>query len=132
MLGAITGDIVGSVYEFRNYRATDFDPFFHPRAFYTDDTICTAAVADTLLSKSDPASTMKDWCRRHWGNGGWGHRFSQWIRSESLDPYGSYGNGAAMRVSPAGFLASTLDEAIAMATSVTEITHNHPEAPYAE
>jgi ADP-ribosylglycohydrolase len=46
MLGAITGDIVGSVYEFRNYRATDFDPFFHPRAFYTDDTICTAAVAD--------------------------------------------------------------------------------------
>lgn len=127
MLGAIIGDIVGSVYEFGNYRAKDFDPFFHPRAFYTDDTICTVAVADALITKGNPATVLKSWGRRYWRNGGWGHMYGKWIRSESLEPYGSYGNGAAMRVSPAGFLASTIDEAIALATAVTEVTHNHPE-----
>jgi ADP-ribosylglycohydrolase len=127
MLGAIIGDIVGSVYEFGNYRAKDFDPFFHPDAFYTDDTICTVAVADALISNRSPAAVLKDWGRRYWRNGGWGHLFGKWIQSDSLEPYGSYGNGAAMRVSPAGFLASTVDEAITLATAVTEVTHNHPE-----
>jgi ADP-ribosylglycohydrolase len=127
MLGAIIGDIVGSVYEFRNYRAKDFDPLFHPRAFYTDDTICTVAVAEALIKNAHPGRTLKDWGRRYWGNGGWGRQFRLWLRSESLDPYGSYGNGAAMRVSPAGFLGTTLEEATRFAVVVTEVTHNHPE-----
>lgn len=127
MLGAIVGDIVGSVYEFRNYRAKDFDPLFHPRAFYTDDTICTVAVAQALLEGAHPGKKLKDWGNRYWGNGGWGRQFRQWLRSKSLDPYGSYGNGAAMRVSPAGFLGTTLMEATQFAVVVTEVTHNHPE-----
>ncbi len=127
MLGAIIGDIVGSVYEFDNYKAKDFQPFIHPKAFITDDTVCTIAVADILLHDRDPAATLKDWCRRFWHIGGWGGRFARWVQEESLDPYGSFGNGAAMRVSPAGFLAKTADEAITLSNGVTGITHNHPE-----
>lgn len=127
MLGAIIGDIVGSVYEFNNHKATDFQPFFHRRAFFTDDTVCTIAIADALLHKTDPTSTLQYWGRRYWNNGGWGKRFGEWLRRENPTPYGSYGNGAAMRVAPAGFLARSLDEAIEMANHVTKITHDHPE-----
>lgn len=127
MLGAIIGDIVGSVYEFRNYRAKDFDPFFHPKAFYTDDTVCTIAVADSLVHGKNPASNLRNWGRRYWENGGWGQRFALWIADESMGPYGSMGNGAAMRVSAAGLLAGSIDEAIALSDRVTEVTHNHPE-----
>ncbi|WP_256360915.1 ADP-ribosylglycohydrolase family protein [Methylomonas koyamae] len=66
MLGAVIGDIVGSVYEFNNYKAKDFHPFFHPKAFFTDDTVCTVAVADALLNQHDPATALRDWCRRYW------------------------------------------------------------------
>ena len=127
MLGAIVGDIVGSVYEFDNYKAKDFQPFFHSRAFITDDTVCTIAVADILLNNRDPAASLKDWCRRFWHIGGWGARFGRWVEEESLAPSNSFGNGAAMRVSPAGFLAKSVDEAIELSNRVTEITHNHPE-----
>ena len=106
MLGAIIGDIVGSVYEFNNYRAKDFTPFFHRRAFYTDDTVCTIAVADALIHERHPGKALKDWGQRYWENGGWGGRFAVWLGSSSLEPYGSYGNGAAMRVAPAGLLAA--------------------------
>lgn len=127
MLGAITGDIVGSVYEFNNYRAKDFQPLFHPDAKFTDDTVCTVAVADVLVNDRDPAATLQAWCRRYEDNGGWGQRFALWIGADEPQPYNSFGNGAAMRVSPAGLLARTLDEALAFATRVTEVTHNHPE-----
>ena len=127
MLGAVIGDIVGSVYEFNNYRAKDFDPFFHPNAFFTDDTVCTVAVADALLNRRDPAVALKDWGRRYWEIGGWGARFGDWLTRDDLAAYGSYGNGAAMRVAPAGLLASSLEEAIALSDRVTEVTHNHPE-----
>ena len=100
MLGAIIGDIVGSVYEFNNYRAKDFTPFFHPQASYTDDTVCTVAVADALLSGRHPGQVLKDWGTRYWENGGWGGRFAIWLESDSLEPYNSFGNGAAMRVLP--------------------------------
>ena len=66
MIGAIIGDIVGSVYEFDNYRAKDFQPFFHPKEFFTDDTVCTVAVADALLHNRPPAIALKDWGRRYW------------------------------------------------------------------
>ena len=127
MLGAIIGDIVGSVYEFNNYRAKDFSPFFHPKAFFTDDTVCTIAVADALLFAPDTAFALKDWGRRYWENGGWGGQFAQWLVSEDWQAYGSYGNGAAMRVSPAGLIARSVEHAVFEATRVTIVTHNHPE-----
>lgn len=127
MLGAIIGDIVGSVYEFRNHRSKVFEPFFHPNASYTDDTVCTIAVADALINDRHPAQALKEWGRRYWDNGGWGQRFAMWLASDDLGPYGSFGNGAAMRVAPAGLLASSVDEAIVLARKVTEVTHDHPE-----
>lgn len=127
MLGAIIGDIVGSVYEFNNYRAKDFQPFFHPKAFFTDDTVCTAAVADALTQHIDPATALRTWGRRYWENGGWGMRFAQWLGSDDEGPYNSFGNGAGMRVSPAGLLARTIDEVQHLSDHVTAVTHNHPE-----
>jgi ADP-ribosyl-[dinitrogen reductase] hydrolase len=127
MLGAIIGDIVGSVYEFDNHRAKGFLPLFHRRAFFTDDTVCTIAVAEALLRDQHPALALKSWGRRYWDNGGWGGRFAEWLRSDELGPYGSYGNGAAMRVSPAGLLGRSLDDAILLAEGVTVVTHNHSE-----
>lgn len=127
MLGAIIGDVVGSVYEFDNYRHKNFEPLFSESAFFTDDTVCTIAVADALVKGTEPASTLKYWCTRYKHIGGWGGRFFDWIEAEVSTPYGSYGNGAAMRVSPAGLLARSLEEAIELSNRVTEITHNHPE-----
>lgn len=127
MLGSIIGDIVGSVYEFNNYRFKDFEPLFHRKAFFTDDTVCTIAIADALVNQRHPAHALKDWGERYWENGGWGRSFALWLGSESLEPYGSYGNGAAMRVSPAGLLANSLDDAVSLAHHVTAVTHNHPE-----
>lgn len=127
MLGAIIGDIVGSVYEFNNYRAKDFQPLFNRKAFFTDDSVCTCAVADVLVNGRHPAQALKDWGQRYWENGGWGRSFALWLGSDNLEPYNSYGNGAAMRVAPAGLLATSLEEAIALSNRVTEVTHNHPE-----
>ena len=127
MLGAIIGDIVGSVYEFNNYRAKDFQPFFSRKAFFTDDTVCTCAVAEALIYNRHPAEALKEWGRRYWENGGWGRSFALWLSSDCLEPYNSWGNGAAMRVAPAGLLAHSLDEAIALSNKVTVVTHNHPE-----
>ncbi len=127
MLGAIIGDIVGSVYEFHNYRAKDFQPFFHPNARFTDDTVCTIAVADALVFGKPPAHSLREWGRRYWDNGGWGQRFSLWLASDDGGPYNSFGNGGAMRVSAVGLLASNVDEAIALSDRVTSVTHNHPE-----
>lgn len=127
MLGSIIGDIAGSVYEFNNYRAKDFEPFFHRHASFTDDTVCTVAIADALIHQKCPARTLKEWGERYWTNGGWGRSFALWLGSDSLEPYGSFGNGAAMRVAPAGLLANSLEEAHALSASVTGITHNHPE-----
>lgn len=127
MLGAIIGDIVGSVYEFKNYRAKNFQPFFHPNAFFTDDSVCTAAVADALTRHIDPAIALRTWGRRYWKNGGWGMRFAKWLGSDDEGPYNSFGNGAGMRVSPAGLLARTLEEVQQLSDHVTAVTHNHPE-----
>ena len=127
MLGAIIGDIAGSVYEWKNVRTKEFGPLFHPKAFYTDDTVCTIAVADALVHDRHAGEALKDWGRRYWENGGWGAMFAQWLMSDSMGPYNSFGNGAAMRVSPAGLLAQSEGDAIDLAESVTEVTHNHPE-----
>ena len=129
MLGAIIGDIVGSPYESRHnqIKAKDFY-FFNSRCRFTDDSICTAAVADILLHGLPPAETMQRWCR-HYRRRGYGGVFKRWIYWDEPEPYESYGNGAAMRVSPAAFLHQQGDLAAALAASdhVTAITHNHPE-----
>ena len=125
MLGAIIGDIVGSIYVWNPIKTKDFN-LFQPRRYFTDDSVCTAAVADILLHNLPPAETMQEWCRRH-PDRGYGGIFGHWIYSDP-EPYESYGNGAAMRVSPAAFLnRDDLHAALNAADKVTAITHNHPE-----
>jgi ADP-ribosylglycohydrolase len=126
MLGAVIGDMVGSVYEWNNRKAKDFSPFFHARSHPTDDSVLTIAVADSLLNNRPPVHAFKDWGRRY-PKSGWGGRFSRWLFSDETAPYGSFGNGAAMRVSPTALLGKTLDETLATAQRVTAITHDHPE-----
>ena len=126
MIGAIIGDIVGSIYEWNRIKTKNF-PFFSHRCFFTDDTVCTVAVADILLHDRPPAETMQEWCRRYPGRG-YGGMFSDWIYFDDPVPYGSCGNGAAMRVSPAAFLnRSNLEAALVASDNVTAITHEHPE-----
>jgi len=126
MLGAIAGDIIGSVYEFRPIKRKDFEPLFAVGAEFTDDSVLTVAVADCLMNDRDPAEALKDWGRRY-PYCSWGGRFREWLFSDDMAPYGSFGNGAAMRVSPAGFLAGNLEDAWAMSDRVTRVTHSHPE-----
>ena len=126
MLGAIIGDIVGSIYEWERIKTKDF-LFFGSSCYFTDDSVCTVAVADILLHNLPPAETLQKWCRRYRGRGH-GGMFGQWIYTDSPEPYNSYGNGAAMRVSPAAFLhRNDLEAALVAADKVTAITHNHPE-----
>lgn len=127
MLGGIAGDIIGSVYEKHNCRRKDFEPLFHPQAHITDDTVCLVAVADALLQGRHPTEALQDWGRRYEHVGGWGQRFALWLVDDDPQPYGSWGNGGAMRVAPAAWLAQSLEEALALAESVTTVTHNHPE-----
>ena len=127
MWGAVIGDIAGSRFEGSRGGPKSFE-FFHQRCRYTDDTVCTAAVADIIVNDRRPDSTLQAWCRRHPGRGYGGH-FRKWIASTAPTPYGSFGNGAAMRVGPAAFLyrGRSLEEALATSDRVTEITHDHPE-----
>ncbi|MEQ1803002.1 MAG: ADP-ribosylglycohydrolase family protein [Gammaproteobacteria bacterium] len=125
MLGALIGDIAGSIYEWKNHRSKDF-PLFGPRCDYTDDSVCTVALADALLTGADPARHLQAWCRRH-PNRGYGGMFRQWIHEPAPVPYNSFGNGAAMRVSSAGWLADDAPAVAALSDRITAITHNHPE-----
>lgn len=125
MLGPVIGDIVGSIYEFNNHRSKDF-PLFGSNVTFTDDSVCTLALAHALLSGSDPAKILQSWCRRYPARG-YGSRFNQWIRNPKPQPYNSFGNGAAMRVSSAAWLGKDMGQSLDFADKITEITHNHPE-----
>ncbi len=127
MFGAIIGDIVGSVYERNGIKTKEFE-LFGAGCRFTDDSVCTAAVADILLHGLAPAPALQRMCRNHPGRG-YGGMFRQWIHRDTAEPYGSFGNGAAMRVSPAAFLnrRKELSAALAAADRVTEITHDHEE-----
>lgn len=125
MLGAIIGDIVGSIYEFDNNKTKNF-PLFSKGSTFTDDTVCTTAVAEAILDKSDVVVSLRKWCGKY-PHMSYGMSFVKWLRSSDPKPYNSWGNGAAMRVSPAAFLASSFEHARALAKQVTEVTHNHPE-----
>ena len=128
MIGAIAGDIIGSAYEFSRLKTKKFQPLFHSKARYTDDTVCTVAVADALLTDSEPQETMVRWCNSYAENGGWGRQFALWFLSDNPQPYGSWGNGAAMRVSPVGFLAKDEREVLLWSDQFSALTHDHPEA----
>ncbi len=125
MIGAIAGDIIGSVYEFRNIKRTDFT-LFDPRCRFTDDTVLTVAVADAILSGSTYAATLKAWYRAY-PRAGYGPAFAIWAASDSETPYNSMGNGSGMRVSPVGWACGTLTEVLTEAKRSAEVTHNHPE-----
>ena len=127
MIGAIIGDIVGSIYEWDRIKTKEFE-FFGAGCHITDDSVCTVAVADILLYDRPAASTMQQWCRRY-PDAGYGGSFAEWIMTDNPRPYGSFGNGAAMRVSPAAFLNRDADLPVALAAAdrVTMITHDHNE-----
>lgn len=125
MLGAVAGDIIGSVYEWDNMKSEEF-PLFTEGSHFTDDSVMTVALADALLRNLDYAEAMKDWGRRY-PDAGYGGNFSVWLKSEFSEPYNSWGNGSAMRVSPVGYIYDNLEETLSEAARSAEVTHNHPE-----
>lgn len=136
MLGAIIGDIIGSPYEFDRGNKTKAFPFWDKGCEFTDDTVMTIAVLDGLLNAGTDADddtirhavciSMRKFGRLY-PNAGYGIRFCKWLRSLTPLPYNSYGNGSAMRVSPAAWLYNTLPEVLHAAKLTAEVTHNHPE-----
>ncbi|MGL4773469.1 MAG: ADP-ribosylglycohydrolase family protein [Clostridium sp.] len=133
MLGAIIGDIVGSRFEWDNHRSKDFE-FLSRKCFFTDDSIMTIAIGKAILESKenyeDLSEKAVEWMRKvgkPYPESGYGGRFFQWMYSDNPKPYESFGNGAAMRVSPCGFVAKTLEEAIDLSRKVTCVTHNHYE-----
>lgn len=127
MIGAIIGDIAGSAYEFDNTFDYNFH-FFGPDKSYTDDTICTVAVADAILCGKDYQDSMREWCRRYpHPMGAYGGYFVNWVICADPHPYNSYGNGSAMRVSPVAWLFDNEADVRAQAEASAAITHNHSE-----
>jgi len=135
MYGAILGDMIGSPYEFdRGNKSKDF-PLFCSESTWTDDSVMTVAVADALMKVSNESDerirTEVIRSMRHWGrlypDSGYGYRFGQWLQTAQPLPYNSFGNGSAMRVSSAGWLGSTFEQVIELASLTADVTHNHPE-----
>jgi len=136
MIGAFLGDMIGAPYEFDRGDKTKEFPLFGPDSYWTDDTVMTIAVAEALLQTPSDASTsvveehivraMQSWGRRY-PNAGYGGNFYWWLKSDDPQPYGSYGNGSAMRVSPVGWLYDSLEETEHVAEATAVVTHDHPE-----
>ena len=141
MYGAMLGDMIGAPYEFDQGEKTTEFPLFSAESQFTDDTVMTVAVAEALLDARDAGAevwgddeamrallvkAMRRWGRRY-PFAGYGANFGRWLRQTDASPYNSYGNGSAMRVSPAGWLATDLAEARRLARLSAEVTHNHPE-----
>ena len=131
MYGAILGDLIGAPWEFKRMKRKDFTPLILPDTGITDDSIMTVAIADSLLDEIPPAEAMRDWGRKVMpaeNVAGYGASFIKWLASPEIQPpYNSYGNGAAMRVSPVGWLYDDLEVTLEVARLVTDVTHNHPE-----
>jgi ADP-ribosylglycohydrolase len=125
MRGAICGDVIGSVYEGRPIKVTDF-PLFDPASGFTDDSVLTIAIADALVMDGDYAAALRHWGRRY-PHAGYGGAFAHWLISEGSGPYGSWGNGAAMRVSPVAYAFQTEQEVLLEAARSAVVTHDHPE-----
>ncbi len=125
MLGAIAGDIIGSIFEFTNVKSEDFE-FFAKGTRFTDDSVLTIATADAILHGKGYAEAYKEWSRKFIG-AGYGARFLNWVRSDNMSPYGSFGNGSAMRVSPVGYAYNTLEDVLEESQRSADVTHNHLE-----
>lgn len=125
MIGAVAGDIVGSVYEGRPIKTKDF-PLFHPRSRFTDDTVLTLAVAEAILTGRPYRDTVLELGRRY-PHAGYGGAFREWLRALDPKPYNSWGNGSAMRVSAVGFAFETEEEVLREAAASAAISHDHPE-----
>lgn len=127
MIGAIIGDIVGSRFEFNNTSDYGF-ALFDVKSSFTDDTVCTVAIADALMSGRDYGESLRLWCNKYPNPmGGYGGGFASWLASDNPQPYNSFGNGAAMRVSPVGWWFDTVGNVSREATKTAMPTHNHPE-----
>lgn len=135
MIGAILGDMIGAPYEFDRGKKTKDFPLFSSGSEFTDDSVMTIAVGMALMNslgkdeeeiKASLVSSMQKWGRRY-PDAGYGGMFFRWLRKKHPEPYGSFGNGSAMRVSSAGWLYETLDETRRIARLTAEVTHNHPE-----
>jgi len=125
MIGAIVGDIVGSAHEFQAPKHTNF-PLFGDKNTFTDDTVLSVAVAHCILSGASYVDKFHEYTRAHPARF-YGFRYWQWVENGSREPYNSWGNGSAMRVSPVGFAFNTLEATLAEASRSAEVTHNHPE-----
>lgn len=125
ILGAVIGDIIGSVFEWNNYRAKDFKLFCSDTDF-TDDSVMTFATMHAVLNGTDFAGAYHSFGNEYPGRG-YGGGFLGWLMSSDPKPYGSYGNGSAMRVSPVGWAYDTIDDVLENAKKSAEVTHNHPE-----
>ena len=127
MIGTIIGDIAGSNYEFDNTSDYNFK-MFGEESDFTDDTICTIAVADAILNDMDYQTSMRKWCRKYpHPKGEYGSYFLNWVVRPDPAPYNSFGNGSAMRVAPVAWLFDSEEKVRIEAEKSAEITHNHPE-----
>ena len=127
MLGAIAGDIIGSAYEFDSIKHKDF-PLFTDRSAFTDDTILSVAVAEVILKGGSYSEAIKRYAQAYPNPvGSYGARFQQWAASSTMEPYNSWGNGSAMRVSAVGFAYDEMAQVLDVAKQTAEVTHNHPE-----
>jgi ADP-ribosylglycohydrolase len=125
MIGAIAGDIIGSVYEVRPIKSKDF-PLFDSLCTFTDDSVLTIAVAAAILAKRSYREVLWE-MGRCYPHAGYGGSFIRWLLSENPQPYNSWGNGAAMRVSPVGFAFGSTEEVLEQARMTAVVSHNHPE-----
>ena len=125
MIGAIAGDIIGSVYEHDPIKTKDF-PLFHPQCCFTDDTVLTIAIAKAILDDRNYFKAVREIGRKY-PHAGYGGSFIHWLRSADPKPYNSWGNGSAMRVSPVGFAFDSADTVLQEAALTAEMSHNHAE-----
>jgi ADP-ribosylglycohydrolase len=125
MIGAIAGDIIGSVYEWNNIKSKVFE-LFSPECFFTDDSVLTVALADTILTGRPYVENLRAFYRLYPG-AGYGGSFHGWAQDPEACAYNSWGNGAAMRISPAGYAFDDLETTLRKAKEFTEVTHDHPE-----
>lgn len=125
MLGAIAGDIIGSVHEYSGTKIKDF-PLFSDKSGFTDDSVLTLAIADAILKERPYIDSVRE-IGRMYPDCGYGGSFYDWLFSDNPAPYNSFGNGAAMRVSAVGFAFESMEEVMEEAKKTAEITHNHPE-----
>lgn len=127
LLGAISGDIAGSTYEFSEIKTKNFE-LFPSECNYTDDSILTVATADKLINYNNYAEVYRKWANLYpHPKGAYGNSFRSWLNNPNAQAYNSFGNGSAMRVSPAGYVFNSLEETLAEAAESASVTHNHPE-----